>query len=167
MIQRLSLAAVMICLAAVRPASAHQGAPTPSPTPTPLAVGDVVGEFDAVGIDGVSRRVDFPKGSSTVVVFFTSSCPVCHRMLPVWSRYYGRLPKTVKMVGVLVDREPPGFFTAMPVAFPVVRAPGPELHRSYKVHRVPMTIRVGPGGRVEEVAEGVLDPIRLGQIFRP
>ena len=30
-----------------------------------------------------------------------------------------------------------------------------------------MTIRIGPGGKVEEVGEGILDPIKLGQIFRP
>jgi hypothetical protein len=166
MIQRLLCLAVLIAVAGASPAYPYQAAASPSPTPAPLAAGDVVTGFDAVGIDGLSRRVDFPKGSSTVVVFFTSSCPVCHRMLPVWSEYFARLPKTVKMVGVLVDREPPGFFGVMPITFPVVRTPGAELHRTYKVRHVPMTIRVGPGGKVEEVGEGVLDPIRLGQIFR-
>jgi hypothetical protein len=88
-------------------------------------------------------------------------------MLPVWSDYYRRLPKSLTMVGVVVDREPPGFWSAMPVGFPVVRSPGRDLLKSYKVAHVPMTIRVGPGGKVEEAAEGILDPIRLGQIFRP
>jgi len=123
--------------------------------------------FDAVGVDGVARHVDFPKGSHTVVLFFLSSCPVCHKMLPVWSEYYQRKPKGLNVVGVMLDREPPGFFNALPIAFPVLRAPGPELHRAYKVSHVPMTIRIGPGGKVEEVGEGVLDPIKLGQIFRP
>jgi len=26
---------------------------------------------------------------------------------------------------------------------------------------------VGPGGKVEDVGEGIIDPIRLGEIFRP
>jgi hypothetical protein len=55
----------------------------------------------------------------------------------------------------------------MPVAFPVVLTPGRALNDMFKVHHVPMTVRVGPGGRVEDVGQGILDPIRLGEIFRP
>jgi thiol-disulfide isomerase/thioredoxin len=142
-------------------------APTPASPPPSLAPGDVVTPFDAVGVDGVSRKVDFPKGSHTVVLFFLSSCPVCHKMLPVWSEYYQRRPKTLEVVGVMLDSPPPGVLSAMPIAFPVVRTPGRELSRAYKVNHVPMTIRIGPGGKVEEVGEGILDPIRMGQIFRP
>jgi thiol-disulfide isomerase/thioredoxin len=162
---RLSSIAGVLLASATLAASAP--APTPASPPPALAPGDVVTPFDAVGMDGVSRKVDFPKGSHTVVLFFLSSCPVCHKMLPVWSEYYQRKPKTLDVVGVMLDAPPPGFFNAMPIAFPVVRSPGPELHRAYKIQHVPMTIRIGPGGKVEEVGEGVLDPIRLGQIFRP
>ena len=30
-----------------------------------------------------------------------------------------------------------------------------------------MTIRIGAGGKVEEAQIGIIDPIRLGEIFRP
>jgi thiol-disulfide isomerase/thioredoxin len=171
MIRRVSLLAVLVA-AAVAVASSAATAPaatqaaTSSPPPS-LAPGDTVIPFDAVGVDGVSRRVDFPKGSHTVVMFFQSSCPDCHKMLPVWTEYYQRKPKTLNVVGVMLDSPPPGFFNAMPIGFPVVRSPGSELHRAYKVQHVPLTVRVGPGGKVEDVGEGVLDPIKLGQIFRP
>jgi thiol-disulfide isomerase/thioredoxin len=174
MTRRISLVLVVLAVAvawAGVPASmaATQAAPqaAPSSPPPSLAPGDTVTPFDAVGVDGVSRRVDFPKGSHTVVMFFLSSCPVCHKMLPVWTEYYQRKPKTLNVVGVMLDSPPPGFFSAMPIGFPVVRSPGPELHRAYKVQHVPLTVRVGPGGKVEDVGEGVLDAIKLGQIFRP
>jgi hypothetical protein len=32
---------------------------------------------------------------------------------------------------------------------------------------VPLTLRVGEGGRVEDLALGVTDPIRLGELFKP
>jgi hypothetical protein len=164
-----SLAALLLASVTFEGSARAQAATptTPASPPASLAPGDVVIPFDAVGVDGVSRHVDFPKGSRTVVLFFLSSCPVCHKMLPVWTDYYQRKPKTLNVVGVMLDSPPPGFFNAMPIGFPVVRTPGPELNRAYKVQHVPMTIRVGPGGKVEDVGEGVLDPIKLGQIFRP
>jgi hypothetical protein len=32
---------------------------------------------------------------------------------------------------------------------------------------VPLTLRLSPGGKIEDLALGVLDPIRLGELFRP
>jgi Redoxin len=131
------------------------------------AVGDAVPVFEADTIDGHTRTIDFPKGSATVLLFFLSGCPVCHKMIPEWNRAYQRRPKGLRVIGVLMDQEPPGFFTATPISFPVVRSPGIAFLRSLKVNRAPLTLRVGPGGAVEEAAVGVVDPIRLGMIFRP
>jgi hypothetical protein len=66
-----------------------------------------------------------------------------------------------------MDQEPPGFFTAMPIAFPVVRSPGRAFLQALNVQRAPLTLRVGSGGRVEDVGLGLIDPIRLGELFRP
>ena len=102
--------------------------------------------------------MDFPKGSKTVLLFFLSGCPSCHKMIPEWNSAYERRPKDLKVVGVIMDQEPPGFFGTMPIAFPVVRAPGREFLRSLNVNRAPVTLRVGEGGRIEDVALGVDRP---------
>jgi thiol-disulfide isomerase/thioredoxin len=138
-------------------------APQPAPAPS---VGEVFPSFVADGIDGTPVYVDYPKGSTTVLIFFLSGCPHCLKMIPEWNRAFERKPKSLKVVGVLMDKEPPGFFIATPVAFPVVRAPGQAFLRSAKVNRAPLTLRVGAAGTVEEVGAGELDPIRLGEIFR-
>lgn len=139
---------------------------SPAPSPAPLVPGDTVMPFEAARLDGTTQRIDFPKGKNTVVLFFLSSCPVCHRMIPLWNEFYTRRPKDLQVVGVLLDREPPGFFDAMPVAFPIVRSPGAPLHQMFKLKHVPYMVRVGPGGRVEGVSEGITDAIRLGELFR-
>jgi hypothetical protein len=49
----------------------------------------------------------------------------------------------------------------------VVRAPGRQFLRGLNVNRAPLTLRVAGGGTVEDLALGVTNPIRLGQLFKP
>jgi thiol-disulfide isomerase/thioredoxin len=141
-------------------------AQSPSPYPRPAA-GDVVQPFDAVSLQGGSTRIAYDAGSVTVLLFFLSSCPTCHKMIPEWNAVYERRPKHVRIIGVLMDQEPPGFFDAMPVAFPVVRSPSRDFLRSYKVHQTPTMMRIGPGGKVQDVTVGWVDRMRVGEMFRP
>ena len=143
-----------------------QGPAATPPAPV-LAVGDTLPAFDAEGLDGAAQHMDYKKGSASVLLFFLSGCPTCHKMIPEWNRMYERRPKGLEVKGILLDREPPGFFMATPVSFPVLRGPGGEFNRTFKISRVPMTVRIGPGGKVQDVGFGLLDPIRLGEIFRP
>ncbi|HXB55271.1 MAG TPA: redoxin domain-containing protein [Vicinamibacteria bacterium] len=140
--------------------------PPASAPPSAPSVGDVIPTFSADGIDGSTQLLDFPRGSSTVLLFFLSGCPSCHKMIPEWNRAFERRPPHLRVVGVLMDQEPPGFFTAVQVAFPVVRAPGREFLKSLKVNRAPLTLRVSQGGKIDDLALGVIDPIRLGEFFR-
>jgi hypothetical protein len=141
-------------------------APPPVPALAP-AKGDVVPAFESVTIQGQPRKVEFPKGSRTVLLFFLSGCPHCHKMIPEWNRAYDRRPKGLEVMGVIMDREPPGFWSSISVAFPVVRAPGREFLRQLNVNRAPLALRVGEGGRIADLALGETDPIRLGEIFKP
>lgn len=159
----LGLAAVLLLLAV--PGWA-QHAPAGQAPPLP-AVGEVLGAFDAQALDGSMKKVSFEGRGSTVLLFFLSSCPTCHRMIPEWNRAFQRRPQGVQVIGVLMDRESPGFFQTTPVAFPVVRAPGREFLQKLKVSRAPLMVRVARGGRIEDVALGYNDPIRVGEIFRP
>jgi len=144
-----------------------RGQALPAEPPQFPAVGEVIPVFSAQAVDGAVQDVSFPKGSSTVLVFFLSGCPTCHKMIPEWNRAFARKPAKLRMIGVLMDQEPPGFFQSMPISFPVVRSPGREFLQSLKVHRAPLTLRVGEGGKIQDAALGLLDPIRLGEFFRP
>ena len=123
--------------------------------------------FETLGIDGKPAKIDFPKGSKTVLLFFLSGCPTCHKMIPEWNRAYERKAKDLKVVGVIMDQEPPGFWGTMPIAFPVIRSPGRAFLSGLNVNRAPLTLRVGAGGQVDDLALGIVDPIRLGQLFAP
>ena len=146
-------------------AAGETDVPSPSPSPAQMAPGDVIPPFDAEGVDGVMRHVSFGK-QPTNLLFFLSSCPHCQKQIPDWNRAFERRPPGVNVLGVMLDHEPPGFFVALPVSFPVVYAPSREFSRTLKITRVPLTVRVGPGGKVEDVGSGPTDPIRLGELFR-
>ena len=157
---------------AVSTASAQAPAPSPTVQASPpevvfLKPGDVVLPFEAEGVDGVQHRIDFPKKQTTILVFFSSGCPHCHRMLPEWNRMFTTMPKNLALVGVIIDKEPPTFFEHFALQFPVLRSPGRNLLTDFKVMRVPLTLRIAPGGKVEDVGIGELDPIKLGELFRP
>jgi hypothetical protein len=126
-----------------------------------------VPEFDAVALAGRVEHVAFPKGTATVLLFFLASCPHCHKMIPLWNRAVETKAKGVRVLGIILDQEPPGFFTALPVSFPVLRSPGRTFTETIKVYRTPTALRVGPGGRIEDVQVGVVDGIRVGELFRP
>ena len=146
-------------------AAGETDVPSPSPSPPQMTPGDVIPPFDAEGVDGVMHHVSFGK-QPTILLFFLSSCPHCHKQIPDWNRAFERRPPGVNVLGVMLDHEPPGFFVALPVSFPVVYAPSREFSRTLKITRVPLTVRVGPGGKVEDVGSGPTDPIRLGELFR-
>jgi len=137
-----------------------------SPNP-PLAVGETVPTFDAEKVDGGKARVAYAPGRTTVLLFFLSSCPHCQRTIPLWNAAYARKAKNVDVLGVMLDHEFPGFFNIVPVSFPVLRAPDREVLKAFKVNTVPVTLRVAPGGKVQDVQVGPADPIRLGELFRP
>lgn len=155
--------ALVAALAACALPAAGDETPAAAPTPVLLKAGETIPPFEATGVNGDIREVNYK--TATVLMFFLSSCPVCHKMIPEWNQAYDRKPAGLEVVGVLMDREPPGFFAVTPVTFPVVRAPSREFGRIFKVARVPITLRVAAGGKVEDIALGVLDPIRLGEFF--
>jgi len=149
--------------------AAAQAAAPPGAPPASPSKGDIVPVFETLAVDGKPAKVDFPKGSKTVLLFFLSGCPSCHKMIPEWNRAYERRSKDLKIVGVIMDPDqaPPAFFSTMAISFPVLRSPGHEFLRSLNVNRAPLTLRVGEGGKIEDLGLGVIDPIRLGELFKP
>jgi hypothetical protein len=163
----------LLALAALAP-SLRARAAGPAGAPG-LKPGDRVPPLHLTALDGLPRKLDWPAGKSTVVMFFLPSCSVCHSMFPRWNQAFARKPANLEAVGVALEMEPPGFFDAYQIRFPVYRGPGVApadvdqrraFAEAFKVRQVPTTLRVGPGGVVEECHVGPLDLMKLGEVFR-
>src|SRR5688572_30472861 len=79
--------------------------PTEPPIPK-LAPGERIPAFESKAlVDGAPQRVSF-SGPVTVLLFFLSSCHVCHGMIPEWNRAWARRDKNVEVWGVILDNPP-------------------------------------------------------------
>lgn len=134
--------------------------------PPMLSPGDRVPEFDTTDLTGAAKQVHYPKGRVTVLLFFMSSCHVCHGMIPEWNRAYERRASNVDILGVMVDEAPAAFLATLNIVFPIVHARA-DLRDRFKVYQVPQTMRVLDGGRVEDLSLGHIDAMRLGELVRP
>jgi hypothetical protein len=159
------LISLVLSVAAVSSASAQLLNPT-EPPPVTLAKGERVPVFDGKTLDGQIRHVSYPKGRITVLMFFLSSCHVCHEMIPEWNRAYARRDKNVDMQGVVIDTPTAAILQPLGIQYPVVLAPA-GYRETFKIQRVPQTIRVGEGGEVLDVSLGKIDAMRLGELVRP
>lgn len=159
----LALAAALTLAA---PAAAEQA---PAATPAPrvgLAPGEPAPALEVRSLADTVGPLEYAREAPTVLLFFLASCPTCKQMIPLWNAAFEKRPADVKVLGILLDREPPGFFQTVPVAFPVVRAADPrEAARRFKIARVPVTVRVGADGKVAAVEVGEAPEARLGELF--
>lgn len=154
---------------AASPAAAPATGAAPAPRPR-LAPGEVIAAFQAHSYASETPlyTIDFPKdGPTTVLLIFLSTCPHCHKMIPVWNKAMEKKPKDLKVVGLMMDEGSPGFFAMFKITFPVLRPAKPtELATLLKINTVPMTIRVKPGGIVEGVAISDPDTDKVPELFR-
>jgi hypothetical protein len=136
------------------------------PKASTLRAGDAVPAFTTVNVAGQPFRVAFPENRRTVLLVFLASCSTCQAQLPLWKEAFARRPEGTDVVGVLVDQEPPGYWDGHAVPFDVVRAPGREFMREqYRLRHAPSTLRIGPNGRVEDLAVGAAPGRRIQEIF--
>lgn len=131
-----------------------------------LHKGDTVPAFTTVDVGGRPLQVSFPENRRTIILVFLASCSVCERQVPLWTEAFATRPPHTDVVAILVDQEPPGYWTDHPLPFTIVRTPSREfLHEQYHLHSAPSMLRVGPNGRVEDIQVGLASNARIHEIF--
>lgn len=109
--------------------------------------------FDAVTSAGDSVTIgSAPEGEKQLLLFFTSTCPICNNTLPAWNEIAQKAAALgeVNVFGIQLDTMQLELGNAGVTAlyFPLLNLPDSRLQQWYRVRGVPVTVLLNHEGRV-------------------
>lgn len=132
-----------------------------------LTPGDEVVAFEATRLEGGTKRIEYPpEGKKTFLFLLSPSCGACAKTVPKWNRLASELEGRARVLGIVLGRyqSEQERLREKRLAFPVVRFPSREIMNRYKAYKVPQTIVVVPGGKVEENILGELTDQQVDEL---
>lgn len=155
--------------------SGREEANPPSPMPASplefyphLRPGETAPAFDAERLGGGRERIDFPeKGGKTFLFILSLTCGTCAKTVPLWNRLARESEGRARVFGVVVDtyQNELELMRQKNIAFPTVRFPSKAVQLRYKVTKVPQTLLIGPGGKVEKAIVGLLSDAQVEELL--
>lgn len=136
--------------------------------PEPLLVaGASFPSYRFQDLEGIPRTVDFsrPDGPDHLLFFFTTTCPLCTDVQPLWKALYESLEGRAEVLAVSFDplETTRAYKERMELPFPVLVVPDPNAFvQRYQLTGVPFTLQVAGAGRVRG---SWLGPLTEGDLF--
>ena len=128
--------------------------------PPQLAAGDRLATLPARQLDGTTTTLQFSRSRhETLLLVFTTTCPVCEENTASWISLYERFHKDFDIVGIAVDDIEFTASYASRLGLPyrvVIPDDVASFPGKYNINAVPTTILVGKDGRVKQVRTGPL-----------
>lgn len=133
------------------------------------AVGEKAPIFEVKDLKGMTVRIGGAREVSQMIVFISSNCPVCKKVLPIAKQVAREEGFELILVG---DEKPEGLIALAKVmgfdAVPIVNAP--EVGRSFKIGKIPYAIILDTDGVIRakglvnsrEHLESLVEAYRLG-----
>ncbi|WCN81271.1 TlpA family protein disulfide reductase [Micromonospora sp. LH3U1] len=146
-------------------------APTAEPAGTAAATGgELLPELTLACFNGGAPVALRGVAGPAVINVWASWCPPCRKELPAFQRLSERAAGQLQVVGVNSRDSRSGAQSIgedFGVRFPVLVDQGEALQRDLKRNAIPLTLFVGPDGRVRHIdATGALDDTRLAELVR-
>jgi hypothetical protein len=134
-----------------------------------LPAGTTVPELIGRSFTGEERRIAFGRGAQkTLLLVFSSTCPVCERNWPQWKTIIDAVDGSgVRIVAVdLPSHAPPGYLSRHGAREEwLLRDLDPKLFVAYRFSLVPQAIVIDGAGRVEDVRTGSLDASDVSRLI--
>lgn len=116
--------------------------------------------------------VEVGRGSPEVMFFFTTTCPYCRRMIPIWETIAARARSSNGRfrafgLGLGTDSSIRAYVHDRSVPFDVVEFPDSTIQELYRVEGVPLTLVLSTDGRIVLSRIGMLDaPVAVDSVIR-
>ncbi len=114
------------------------------------------GEYIAGGVESISYPDD---GGMTLLFVLSPSCGTCAKTIPLWNQLAAQIEPPARVFGFVMGtyQGEKRLLEEKRLDVPLLRFPSPIVVKQYKITRVPQTILVRPGGKVETAILGELD----------
>lgn len=125
-----------------------------------LKSNDIVTPISGINLNGDSLQIEF-RDKQTMLFFFTTTCPICKRNMPIWEELYQWNNSSHKftIVGVSLDSVEltKKYIKENSIPFTVVIASRSEMQNGWKISHVPQTILIDQRKRVVTSILGIID----------
>jgi len=140
------------------------------PPPSGPVIGQSVDSIRWQPLDGEEATLDLASGErESLLLVFTTDCPACRENQQAWKALHQEIGDAVNVVGISLSEleATRSYRDTHALSFPVgVPAKPQEFTESLAISGVPMTIRVGPDGRVRGSWSGTLSDRQLSELSK-
>ena len=141
-----------------------------APAPNGPSVGESVAAIHLQSLDGEETVHDpTASGRDSLLFVFTTDCPACRQTQDDWRTLHQELDGGVDVLGISLSAmdSTRGYRDQLDLSFPVGIPTEPErLTQNLSISGVPLTLRVGPDGRVRGSWSGTLSADQLTEVAR-
>ncbi|MDA8021100.1 MAG: TlpA family protein disulfide reductase [Thermoanaerobaculia bacterium] len=132
------------------------------------AVGESVEPIRWLPLDGDETTLDFASsGRDSLLFVFTTDCPACRETQSSWRDLHSNLAPAVDVVGISLSgpAETRSYRDDLGLSYRVgVPVEQQALVRALSISGVPVTLRVGPDGRIVGSWSGTLSAVQVSEV---
>lgn len=124
--------------------------------------------FEGEYISGGKESFNYPEdGGKTLLFVFSSSCGTCARTIPTWNQLAARIEHPARVFGFVIGsyQDERRLLAKENLDFPLLRFPNRDVVERYRISKVPQTLLIAPGGKVETVILGELTGTHVSDLL--
>jgi len=141
----------------------------PDLPPIPV-VGDIAPDFELPTLDGEHVRLSALRGKVVLLNFWATWCGPCRKEIPHLQRLHEKYPQDrFALIGVTDEKpeEVRQFLDERVITYPSLVDKSHEVLHLYGVTGIPMTVAIGPDGKIAAMQEGWAGERALKKLLAP
>lgn len=141
----------------------------PNLPPIPV-VGDIAPDLELPTLDGEQVRLSALRGKVVLLNFWATWCGPCRKEIPHLQRFHEKYPEDrFALIGVTDEKpeEVRQFLDERGITYPSLIDKSHEVFHLYGVTGIPMTVAIGPDGKIAAMQEGWAGERALNKLLAP